>query len=290
MIYRFIDEERSNFSVSAMCRVLKVTRQGYYAWRRRGLSMHTLEDAALSEKIVEIYYANKCVYGAPRIHACLKAHGIHTSQKRISRLMAEQNICGISKRKRPRTKSAAPQTSSAKDHMKRDFNAQRPNERWVADITYIDTKQGWLYLAIVEDLFSRKIVGWKTSSSMTTDLVEGALMDAVNKRHPLAGLIHHSDHGSQYRANSFVELLEEYGIQASMGSISSPWDNAPAEAAMSTIKAECIQSKVYMTREEANLELFEYIEGFYNTRRLHSTLGYVSPVEFEETYAAKETA
>lgn len=290
MKYRFIWEERNNFPIATMCRILKVTRQGYYASIRRGKSAHAKEDEALGKEILAIYKESRELYGSPRIYAALKAKGLRTSKKRVARIMAEMDIQGVMKRKKPKPRKEMPENASAADHLSRQFAATEPNMVWVGDITYIKTGEGWLYLAVEIDLFSRMIVGWKTSTRMTSDFVEDALLSAIQKRKPKPGLIHHSDHGAQYRSNALAAIMDEYGIISSMGAIQSPWDNAPAESVMSTIKSECVKAHAYTTNKEAELAIFDYIETFYNRKRIHSALGNVSPLEYEEIHASKKGA
>jgi transposase InsO family protein len=290
MKFSFIDEERNNFTVGAMCRVLEVSRQGYYAWRSRPTSKHKLRDAELAEKIINLHTTHWGVYGAPRIHALLKREGIHTSRKRVARLMVENNLCGVSKRLKPKQNKQKPECDNANDLVKRDFHADKPNKIWFADITYVKTHQGWLYLAVVFDIFSRMIVGWSMGDHIDAKLADNALLMGINRRSPGKGLIHHSDHGSQYRSLLIGETMKKYNVVPSMGAIASPWDNAVTESLMSTIKSECVHCKTYKTKDEAAVEIFEYIESFYNRLRLHSALGYMSPLEYEQAYEANKDA
>lgn len=274
----------------AMCRVLQVTRQGYYAWKMRAMSKHDLRDAELAKRIIELHEMHWSVYGAPRIHALLMREGIRTSEKRVARIMAEYGVRGASKKTKPKQHRQKSEIDDAKDLVKRNFTAKRPNEVWFADITYVKTQQGWLYLAVVFDIFSRMIVGWAMDKHIDAKLVDEALRMGVVRRRPDSGLIHHSDHGSQYKSLLLGHTMQEYGIVPSMGAIASPWDNAVTESLMSTIKTECVHHKVYETKERASLEIFEYIESFYNRLRLHSALGNLSPLEYEQAYAAKQHA
>lgn len=270
-----------------MCEVLKVSRAGYYKFRKLKTCARKIEDSKLKEIIAEIYKESRETYGVPRILSMLNRQNISISKRRCGRLMHELGIEGVSKKaKKPRQKSK-PETESAPDLIKRQFSADAPNKAWFADITYIKTYQGWLYLAVVFDIFSRKIVGWSMADNMKTELVDDALKAAISRRNPAPGLIHHSDHGSQYRSVMFGKTLERAGIQPSMGAISSPWDNAVTESLMSTIKAECVHRQTFENREVAKLEIFDYIERFYNPLRLHSSLGNLTPNEFEEKYYEK---
>lgn len=260
---------------------MKVTRSGYYAWKNREVSNHELQDLILSKEIIDIHNNSRNIYGSPRIRMMLKRKGIHTSKRRVERLMRENGIKGVSKRAaRPKQKKT-PEQESAQDLVMRDFSSDEPNKLWFADITYVKTYEGWLYLAVVFDIYSRMIVGWSMSSSIAADLVDDALKMGITRRRPDSGLIHHSDHGSQYRSLLLGKTMQSYGIKPSMGSVATPADNAVTESLMSTIKAECVHRKTFKTRHEAKLEIFDYIECFYNRLRIHSALGYLSPLEFE---------
>ena len=270
-----------------MCEVLKVSRAGYYKYRKSKVSARKAEDGKLKTKIEKIYNDSRKTYGVPRILAMLARQSISISKRRCSRLMKELGIEGISKKsKKPRQKQT-PEKQSAPDLIKRQFSADKPNKAWFADITYIKTHQGWLYLAVVFDIFSRKIVGWSMANNMKTQLVNDALKSAIAQRRPEPGLIHHSDHGAQYRSILFGKTLERSGILPSMGAISSPWDNAVTESLMSTIKSECVHRQTFENREIAKLEIFDYIERFYNPLRIHSALGNMTPNEFEAQYYEK---
>lgn len=268
-----------------LCRVLKVTRAGYYAWKKREVSAHDRHDEQLLEHIREIHEDSRGVYGAPRILAVLERRGIHTSKRRVGRLMRENGLRGICRAKKyqdTNTKQEKQNTAQISDLVRRDFRADKPNQRWFADITYVKTHQGWLFLAVVFDIYSRMIVGWSMGKNMNASLVDNALKMAIVRRRPPSGLVHHSDHGSQYHSLLLGSTMKANGIIPSMGAIASPWDNAACESLMSTIKMECVHRRTFTTREEAKLEIFSYIETFYNTLRLHSALGYLSPVEYEQ--------
>lgn len=282
----FIDSEIKNHKVVIMCRVMQVSRSGYYAYRSRCACNRLREDVLLKEQILEIYQKNRSVYGSARIVLALSKQNIFISRRRCARLMRELKIQGVAKRKRqPKVNSGGRQNSNnVVDLVKRKFVADEPNKLWFADITYVRTHQGWLYLAVVFDIFSRFIVGWSTDTSMTAKLVDDALKMGVARRNPSKGLIHHSDHGSQFCSLLLSKTLTKFGIIPSMGAISSPGDNAACESLMSTIKAECTDVKTYETQKQATLDIFDYIEMFYNRLRMHSSIGYMSPKEFEDMY------
>jgi putative transposase len=283
MKFRLIEEEKSHHSVSLLARVLGVTRAGYHAWQKREPSARSQEDARLKVRIQEIHEASYGIYGAPRIRAELLAvDGLGVSKKRIARLMRELDIEGVSRRGRRRTPKSESEAAAAPDLIRRNFTATAPNELWVADITYIPTWEGWLFLAVVVDACSRMVCGWSMRDDLQADVVLDALGMATTRRRPKAGLIHHSDRGGQYRSLAFGRTLRESGILASMGSRGDAYDNAAAESFMATIKTERIHRQSYKTRDEARLSVFRYIETFYNPHRRHSALGYRSPVEFEK--------
>lgn len=268
-----------------MCAALKVSRQGYCAWKKRPPSAHDRRDAELTGKISEIYAASRGIYGAPKVFAELKRAGERTSRKRVARIMRDNGWAGTTRgcARRPKgdPKRAAPQANAAPDLVRRDFSADGPDKFWFADITYVRTHQGWLYLAVVMDIWSRMVVGWSMSPRMTAELADDALKMAIARRRPKPGCVHHSDHGSQYVSLLLGKTMREAGVRPSMGSISSPWDNAAMESLMGLIKAECVHARTFDTRDQAVLEIFEYIECFYNRVRIHSALGNLSPAEFE---------
>ena len=281
----FIDSEIENHTVSILCHVMSVSRSGYYAWRMRKPSDHEIEDEHLKATILEVYRENRSVYGTERILEALRRKGIRTSRRRCSRLMRELSITGVSKRKKkPKTTITCPNDRHASDLVQRSFTAREPNKVWFADITYVKTHEGWLYLAVVFDIFSRIIVGWSMSQSLAAELVDDALMMGITRRRPAKGLIHHSDKGVQYTSLLLSKTLVKHGIRPSMGGTASPWDNAATESLISTIKAECTDVKLYGSIKEAKLDIFEYIEVFYNRLRFHSALGMMSPKEYEDAY------
>ncbi len=280
--FQFIRDHQTEFPVSIMARVLKVNRTAFYAWLKRPPSARELYDRELTRKIKEIHAANRGVYGAPRIHAELRiAHGIRVGRKRVERLMARARISGLVKKKRGKTTVRVPGVRVASDLLLRDFTATAPNQVWAADITYLKTWEGWIYLAAVQDLYSRRIVGWSMADHMRTELVADALKMAVHQRQPREGLIHHSDQGSQYVAVAFGQLARANKIAQSMGHVGSAYDNAVAETFFATLKKELIHRRSWPTKAELRPAVFEFIEGFYNRQRRHSYLGWLSPAEFE---------
>jgi putative transposase len=280
--FRLIDAEKADYPVAVLCKVLGVSRSGYYAWRERPPSERQKQDTVLCEEIERIHERSRRTYGAPRVHAELRALGVRCGRKRVARLMRELGIRGClrgsKKRSTHRDKHAVP----APDLVKRDFASNSANRIWVADITYVKTAEGFLHLAFVLDAYSRRVVGWAMASHLRTELVVDALEMALWRRKPAPGLIHHSDQGSQYTSLSFGKRLEEACVLPSMGRVGSAADNAMAESFVSTLKAELIHWRPWPTKETARTAIFEYLEGFYNRRRLHSALGYESPVDYEE--------
>ncbi|MCE5191818.1 MAG: IS3 family transposase [Actinomycetia bacterium] len=284
MRYGFIDQERAHHAVSRLTRALGVTRAAYYAYKRRGPSARRIHDDALKDWIEYFFEQSRRIYGAPRIHADLTLGlGVAVGRKRVARLMRELDLTGVSKsrNKRPAPK-LPPECEAAPDLVRRVFAADAPNRLWSADITYLRTHEGWLYLALVMDVCSRRIVGWSMAATLHAEIVVDAVVMALTRREPPPGLIHHSDRGSQYRSLLFGRTLAGSGIAASMGSRGDAYDNAVTESIMSTIKAELVEREVFGSKDLARLAVFDYIECFYNPQRRHSTLGYLSPIEFEE--------
>jgi putative transposase len=286
--YRIISAEKaSGVPVSLACELLEVSRSGYYEWATRAPSDRELTDAWLTEKIKQIHAENREVYGSPRIHAELRmAHGIEVGRKRVERLMAQAGISGLSYRKRGRTTIRVQGVRVADDLVKRQFRPAQPDALWIADFSYLRTWEGWLYLAAVQDAFSRRIVGWSMADHMREELVIDALTMAVRRRRPDPGVIHHSDQGGQYVSLGFGQACTRAGISRSMGSVGDCYDNAVAETFFATLKKELVYRRSWPTRQELCSEVFEYIEGFYNLGRRHSTLGMLSPAGFEEQHAA----
>lgn len=280
--YRLIDAEKTNYSVSMLCKVLKVSRSGYYAWRDRPPSKRATENAALTERIRAIHHRSRGTYGYPRVHAELRALGVRCSRKRVARLMRKDGLQGCMRgRRRKHTTRQDPLAVPAPDLVERNFVAMAPNKLWTADVTYLPTDEGFLYLAFILDVYSRKVVGWSMANHLRSELVAPPLQMAICRRNPSAGLIHHSDRGVQYTALSFGRKLEEAGIVPSMSRVGSALDNAISESFVSTLKSEIGVSR-YPTRQAARASAFEFIELFYNRVRRHSSLGYLSPAEYEE--------
>jgi putative transposase len=283
-VFSFIAAEKTNYPVAVMCRVFGVNRTGFHNWERRAPSNRALQDAWLTEKIKQIHAASRGVYGAPRIHAELRLeHGIRVGRKRVARLMKAAGIAGVRPRKRWKTTIRVPGVEPGTDLVERQFRPTSPNVVWVADITFLRTGEGWLYLAAVQDAYSRQIVGWSMAPHMRSTLVVDALKMALARRRPGPGLIHHSDQGSQYVSLAFGRAARQAGIAVSMGSRGDAYDNAVAETFFATLKKELVNRRSWPSRLELQSAVFEYIEAFYNRRRRHSTLGMVSPAEYEQT-------
>ena len=278
-----MSENRARFSVAAMCRVLGVSESGYHAWAKRAPSARARADAVLIERIGAFHAASHGTYGAPRIQADLRDVGVNVGRKRVARLMRAAGLVGVSRRRFvvTTTRDGARQ---APDLVERTFVADAPNALWVADITYIPTWSGFLYLAIVLDVFSRRVVGWSMSTTLHTDVVLAALNMAVAQRKPTA-VIHHSDQGSQYTSLAFGNRCREAGVRPSMGSVGDAYDNAMAESFFATLECELLARRRFRTQAEARMATFAFIEGFYNPRRRHSALGLVSPMAFERAHA-----
>jgi putative transposase len=285
VIYAFVEAEKANHRVNAMCRALKVSKSGFYGWRGRAPSARDQADALLSEKIARIHRDSRETYGAPRIHFELRTFGVRCSRKRVSRLMRKVGLfgCGGRRRKvRTTLRSQIERTPPAPDLVKRNFTPEAPDRLWVADITYVRTWEGWLYLSFVLDTYSRRVVGWSMTNHLKTELVLDAVNMAIYNRRPAPGLIHHSDRGSQYTSVEFGSRLKEAGLLPSMGSVADAYDNSMAESFVSTLKRELIYRQSWPSRQVVRTAIFEYIEGFYNLRRRHSALGNLSPSEYEE--------
>jgi putative transposase len=284
MIFSFIETEKIQHSIPLMCRVLRVSRSGYYAWRERPPSGRRREDSALAGRIREIHRDSRGTYGAPRVHAKLRSEGARVGNKRVARLMREEGLEGCHRRRRktPRTTLRDPRAAPAEDLVERDFVPEAANRLWVADISYVPTWEGFDYLAFTLDAYSRRLVGWAMADHLRAELVTDALGMALWRRDPAPGLIHHSDRGSQYTSISFGQKLQEARIIPSMGSVADPYDNALAESFVATLKRELLDRRSWPAREEVRTAMFEYFEVFYNRQRIHSALGYQSPADYEE--------
>lgn len=277
-------DHHQEYSVTVMCEALEVSVSGYYAWCKREPSQHSREDAELAEKITTTFQKKRCVYGSPRIHAELHAQGIHCARKRVARLMREREL--VAKRPRHRTVTTNSEQGAvvAPNLLQQDFHADEPNQKWVSDTTYIWTQEGWLFLAVVLDLFSRMVVGWSMAAVQDAALVINALHMALSRRCPQAGLLLHSDRGSTYTSENYLNLLQQNSIQASMSRTANCYDNAATESFFHSLKGECLDHESFQTRTQARQCTFDYIETFYNRTRRHSTIQYMSPVEFEERW------
>ena len=273
-------------SIATLCQVLDVSPSGYYAWRRRGPSARARQDAALQSRVQQIHCQSRGTYGAPRIHAELAATGTRVSRKRIARLLRQAGVRGVTRRKFVRTTIRADHARPAPDLVQRTFTARGPNTLWVADITYVPSARGFLYLAVVLDAWSRRIVGWAMHTALTADLVLGALEMAIRDRQPMA-VIHHSDQGCQYTSMAFGRRCREAGVRPSMGSVGDAYDNAMCESFFATLECELLDRERFRNQVEARMRLFEFIEGWYNSHRRHSSLGYLSPVAFERQHARR---
>lgn len=285
MTFRLIEAERAQHHVSRLCNVLGVTRAGFYAWSGRSPSARALRDRELMALIKRIHDGSRGTYGVPRIHAELQDdHGVRIARKRVARLMRRLGIEGVSRRgKRPVTTTPKQPAPAVDDLVRRQFRAPAPNRLWVADITYVPTREGFLFLAAVIDAFSRRCVGWSMRSDLKADLVLDALGMAITQRRPASGLIHHSDRGSQYTSLAFGKTLSDAGVLQSVGRRGDAFDNAVAESFFATLETELFARTTFTTRDHARLQVFDFIEGFYNPRRRHSALGFLSPVRYEES-------
>jgi putative transposase len=285
MKFRFVEAERAQFPVSLLCRTIGVTRGGFYAWTRRPPSARSLADAALGERIATIHTGTSGIYGAPRIHLELREdHDTHVGKKRVARLMRMAGLRGAGGRRGgPRTTIRDAKRPSAPDLVDRQFARSEPNQLWVCDIKYVQTGQGFLFLSAVQDVFSRRIVGWSMRDDLETELILDALGMAVTARGG-HGVVCHSDHGSQYTSVAYGTYAKKSGIDLSMGSVGDPWDNAMGETFFASLEKELLRRERFETREQARMRIFWYIECFYNTRRRHSSLGGSSPADHEQRY------
>ena len=284
MRFQFIENHRDELPVTRMCKALNVSPSGFYAWRSRPVSAREMANRELVMKIETVYYDSYETYGSPRVYHELKAQGVACSENRVARLMRLRGLQAKQVRRYKATTKRNKKHPVAPNLLNRNFAAERPDHKWLTDITYIPTREGWLYLAAILDLYSRQIVGWAMSKRMTAALTIRALKMAIRRRRPGAGLIHHSDQGSQYTDGTYQALLRDHGIQASMNGVGTWYDNAPMESFFGTLKSELVHHCTYQVRNEAKVDVFYYIESFYNRRRLHSALDYLSPVEYEQLF------
>ena len=291
MRYAFIARHRPIWAVSRMCRLLVVSRSGFHEWHERVPSAKALEDERLTARIRSFHLLSGRRYGSPRICRDLREAGERVGENRVARLMRRAEIEALRRwKRRPVDEGVRPECAIAGNVLDRDFEATAPNQKWVADFTYIDTAEGWLYLAVVLDLFSRRIVGWSMKPEMTAQLVMDALIMALWRRGKPEALLHHSDQGSQYASEDFQRLLAHHGIACSMSRKGDCWDNAAMESFFASLKKEHVYTKPrYLSRDQARADLFEYIEGFYNPQRRHSKLGQLSPAEFEQRFSTQCT-
>jgi transposase InsO family protein len=282
--FQFIENHRDELPVTRMCKALNVSSSGFYAWCSRPVSPREMANRELVRKIETVYYDSYETYGSPRVYHELKSQGVACSQNRVARLMRLRGLRAKQVRRYKSTTKRNKRHPVAPNLLKRDFRADRPDHKWLTDITYIPTQEGWLYLAVILDLYNRGVVGWAMSERMTSALTISALKMAIRERRPGGGLIHHSDQGSQYTDGTYQALLRDHGIQASMNGVGTWYDNAPMESFFGTLKSELVHHRVYHTRDEARPDLFFYIEAFYNRRRRHSSLDYLSPEAYEQLY------
>ena len=285
MKFAFIHANRRHYSVVKLCKRLNVSEGGYYKWLKDPIGTRGRRDQELKPKIWRIFMNSKRIYGSPRVTAQLKREGNSVGKDRVARLMREMGLRSIIKRKYKATTNSRHNKPVAKNHLNRRFRPKRENLVWAGDITYIQTNEGWLYLAVVLDLYSRRVIGWSMSKRMTTGLIQSALQVAVENRLPNPGLLFHSDQGVQYASADFQKDLEDHGIKCSMSRKGNCWDNAVVESFFNSLKQEWLHHRKFDTRNDARQSIFEYIEGFYNRHRLHSTLGYKSPIEYETMMA-----
>jgi putative transposase len=281
MRYAFIEGHRAMWRLPIMCQALDVSKSGYFAWRAGRESPRRSQDRSLSVRIKAIHATSRKTYGSPRIHQELKASGVQVGKKRVERLMKAAGVAVLPLRRFVTTTDSDHEQPIAPNLLEQDFTAAAPNERWVTDITYIPTDEGWLFLAAIVDLYSRKVVGWAMQPTMHRSLVLKALTMAVTDRQPSDGLIHHSDRGSQYASDEYRAALTAHGIIASMSRKACCYDNAVAESFWHTLKNELIHRHQFQTRDEAQRAIFEYIEVFYNRTRRHTSIGNISPMDFE---------
>lgn len=286
MKYAFIEAQKARFPISLLCEVLGVARSGFYAWKSRPTAKRKAQDAELGAKVVAIHQASRRTYGSPRIHAELRADGVRVGRKRIARLMRAQGLAGRTRRRIRQATAEGATVPPASNVLAREFKRSQPNEAWVGDMTYIWTAEGWLYLAVLLDLHSRRVVGWAMSERIDRHLALSALEMALGRRAPQPGLVHHTDRGSQYTSLDYRQALEKHGLVCSMSRRGNCWDNAVAESFFATLKTELLPERPFPTRAAARQAVFEYVEVFYNRQRRHSALGYLTPAGLEDQTSA----
>jgi len=288
--FAFITAEKAQYPVSLLCSLLEVSRSGYYAWCVRPPSQRAIADHELTEDIRNIHESSEQRYGSPRIHEELAANDTHVGRKRVARLMKENGLSARIKRRFVKTTDSNHDFPIAPNLLQRDFTADAPNEIWVGDITYLDTREGWLYLAVLIDLYSRRVVGWAMSERIDTALAMGALNMALARRKPRRGLVHHTDRGCQYASHEYRRLLRDIGAECSMSRKGDCWDNAVAESFFASLRKELTNRVDFHNRDAARSVVFEYIEAFYNRVRRHSTINYQSPNDFERELSGAHAA
>lgn len=290
MRYACIHAHRQQYDVALMCRVLEVSRSGFYAWQQRPVSRRAEAEQRLRTEIRAVHRRSKRRYGSPRVHAELRAQGTRVSRKRVERLMREEGLRAVPKRRFRTTTKSDPRQPVAENTLERAFTATVPNQKWVCDITYLPTAEGWLYLAVVLDLFSRRVVGWAMRHTLEAELARDALTMALWRRRPGAGLLHHSDRGVQYTCSDYQQLLETHGLACSMSRTGNCWDNAVAESFFATLEKELAGEARWQTREDARAAVFEFVEIWYNAQRRHSSLGYRTPAEVAQQSLKRRAA
>jgi putative transposase len=279
MRFRFVAAERASFPVRALCRVVGASASGFYAWLRRGPGRREAADRGLAARVGAIFAASRGTYGSPRIDAELRAQGVRVGRKRVARLMREAGLAVARLRRAPRTTDSRHRLPVAPNLLQRRFAADRPDAVWLADISYIPTGEGWLYMAAIKDLATREIVGWSMADSLRAGLARDALLMAIRRRQPPRGLVHHSDRGVQYASEPYQAILARHGLRCSMSRRGNCLDNAPMESFFGSLKTELVHRTTFPTREAARRAIFEYVETFYNRRRRHSGLGFLTPAQ-----------
>ena len=290
MKFAFIHAEKACFEVAALCRVLGVSRQDYYAYAKRQPGSREVGDARLLARLKELHANSRGTYGSPRLQAALRAEGMRVGKRRVERGMRSLGLRARMRRRFRVTTRSNPAHGVVGNTLDRRFEATKPNERWVTDITYVWTDEGWCYVAVILDLFSRAVVGWAIDANLSTGLPLAALQMAIQRRRPSRGLLHHSDRGCQYTSAEYLKALYGLGIQVSMIRKGNCWDNAVSESFFATLKAELVHGRIWTSRLELRSAVFEYVEVFYNRQRLHSTLNYRTPIDIENEFLTTQAA